>query len=202
MMITVNNFLQILDGLDLDIHVGQTVALVGASGCGKSTVTQLLQRFYNPEHGAVSIRKHPQITPLHAITYQNVLQKNLFLLLSIYAHDRMDPLHLGIRTWQYTMHDATSMCAPQLSPTKRLWPLPCTTIIMFQVYFDGVDIRDVNVKWLRQQIGLVSQEPILFSTTIAENIRYGREGVTMADIEKACIEANAHEFIRKLPKVK
>lgn len=49
---------------------------------------------------------------------------------------------------------------------------------------------------------MVSQEPVLFSTTIAENIRYGRGNVTMDEIEKAVKEANAYDFIMKLPQVK
>ena len=57
------------------------------------------------------------------------------------------------------------------------------------------------MKWLRQHIGVVSQEPILFDTTIAENIRYGLDGVTTDDIIRACKEANAHDFVTKLPKV-
>ena len=64
---------------------------------------------------------------------------------------------------------------------------------------DGVDICELNVHWLRQQIGVVSQEPILFATTIGENISYGRKGVTQEEIEKAAQNANAHSFIRKLP---
>jgi len=100
---------------------GQTVALVGASGCGKSTVVQLIQRFYDPLEGSVEI--------------------------------------------------------------------------------DSVDIRQLNVKWLRNKIGVVSQEPVLFAKTIAENIRYGRDGITQQDIEKAAIDANAHDFILELPNV-
>ncbi|XP_048754275.2 phosphatidylcholine translocator ABCB4-like isoform X2 [Ostrea edulis] len=109
----------ILQGIDLEVQRGQTVALVGSSGCGKSTIIQLLQRFYDPEEG--------------------------------------------------------------------------------QVCVDGVDICDLNVTWLRQQIGVVSQEPVLFATTIAENIRYGRMDVTQGEIEQAAKEANAHMFIKELP---
>ncbi|XP_059510600.1 ATP-dependent translocase ABCB1 isoform X1 [Stegostoma tigrinum] len=110
---------KILKGLNLKVLSGQTVALVGASGCGKSTIIQLLQRFYDPEEGEIIV--------------------------------------------------------------------------------DGHDIRTLNVKWLRQHIGIVSQEPILFATTIAENIRYGREDVTDAEIEQAAKEANALDFISMLP---
>ncbi|XP_071591272.1 ATP-dependent translocase ABCB1 isoform X2 [Heliangelus exortis] len=110
---------EILKGLNLKISSGQTVALVGGSGCGKSTTVQLIQRFYDPKEGTVTI--------------------------------------------------------------------------------DGQDIKTLNVRYLREIIGVVNQEPVLFATTIAENIRYGREDVTMAEIEKATKEANAYDFIMKLP---
>lgn len=57
------------------------------------------------------------------------------------------------------------------------------------------------MRWLRENMGIVSQEPVLFGTTIAENIRYGREDATDEDIEQAVREANAYEFISKLPEV-
>ena len=68
-----------------------------------------------------------------------------------------------------------------------------------QVLIDGRDAREYNLKWLREQMGIVSQEPNLFATTIAENIRYGREGVTQEEIEAAAKAANAHNFIMSLP---
>jgi ATP-binding cassette subfamily B (MDR/TAP) protein 1 len=69
------------------------------------------------------------------------------------------------------------------------------------VLIDGKRIKDLNVEWLRQQIGVVGQEPVLFDTSIAENIRLGSKEKTISkeDIERACIEANCHEFIDKLP---
>uniref|UniRef100_A0A8B9EE87 ATP binding cassette subfamily B member 4 n=1 Tax=Anser cygnoides TaxID=8845 RepID=A0A8B9EE87_ANSCY len=112
--------IQILKGLNLKVNCGQTVALVGGSGCGKSTTVQLIQRFYDPKEGTITI--------------------------------------------------------------------------------DGQDIKTLNVRYLREIIGVVNQEPGLFATTIAENIRYGREDVTMEEIEKATKEANAYDFIMKLPK--
>lgn len=111
---------KVLQGLSLNVNVGQTVALVGSSGCGKSTTVQLIQRFYDPEDGVICL--------------------------------------------------------------------------------DGQDIRTLNIQWLRQHIGLVSQEPVLFDTTIKENIMFGRDGCTDEDIMKAAKEANAHDFIMKLPK--
>ncbi|KAL5007363.1 hypothetical protein ScPMuIL_016169 [Solemya velum] len=110
---------KVLKNVSFQVSRGQTVALVGSSGCGKSTTVQLIQRFYDPEEG--------------------------------------------------------------------------------QITFDGHDIKNLNIKWLREHIGLVSQEPVLFGTTIAENIRYGRENVTKEEIEAACREANAHNFILELP---
>uniref|UniRef100_A0A8C7L9F5 ATP-binding cassette sub-family B member 5 n=1 Tax=Oncorhynchus kisutch TaxID=8019 RepID=A0A8C7L9F5_ONCKI len=110
---------KILQGVNLTVPRGKTIALVGASGCGKSTTIQLLQRFYDPDSGEITL--------------------------------------------------------------------------------DGRDIRTLNVKWLRENMGIVSQEPVLFGTTIAENIRYGREDATDEDIERAVREANAYDFISKLP---
>ncbi|CAF3463898.1 unnamed protein product [Rotaria sp. Silwood1] len=60
-------------------------------------------------------------------------------------------------------------------------------------------ITDCNVKQLRQKIGVVSQEPILFATSIYENIRFGKENATKAEIEEAARQANAHDFIMQLP---
>jgi len=60
---------------------------------------------------------------------------------------------------------------------------------------DGTDIRELDARWYRQQIGLVSQEPVLFSGTIKENIAYGVEDVTQEEIERAAQQANAHNFI-------
>uniref|UniRef100_A0A8C4JDL3 Phosphatidylcholine translocator ABCB4-like n=1 Tax=Dromaius novaehollandiae TaxID=8790 RepID=A0A8C4JDL3_DRONO len=110
---------KVLKGLNLKVNCGQTVALVGGSGCGKSTTVQLIQRFYDPKEGMITI--------------------------------------------------------------------------------DGQDIKTLNVRYLREIIGVVNQEPVLFATTIAENIRYGRENVTMEEIEKATKEANAYDFIMELP---
>eukprot|EP01133_Synstelium_polycarpum_P000374 gene374-436_t len=68
-----------------------------------------------------------------------------------------------------------------------------------QIFLDGEDIKRINVRALRQKIGLVSQEPVLFATSISENIRYGREDATREEIEEACRLANAHSFIAALP---
>nr|XP_010982971.1 ATP-binding cassette sub-family B member 5 [Camelus dromedarius] len=65
---------------------------------------------------------------------------------------------------------------------------------------DGNDIRTLNVQHYREHFGVVSQEPVLFGTTINNNIKYGRDGVTDEDIEKAAKEANAYDFIMEFPR--
>lgn len=67
------------------------------------------------------------------------------------------------------------------------------------VLIDGIDIRTYDPQWLRGQIGLVSQEPILFAQSVEENITYGSENCTRANIEKAARSANCHDFIVAIP---
>ncbi|CAN6572555.1 unnamed protein product [Malus baccata var. baccata] len=110
---------QIFRDLNLTIHSGKTVALVGESGSGKSTVVALLQRFYDPDSGHITL--------------------------------------------------------------------------------DGTELGKFNLKWLRQQMGLVGQEPVLFNDTIRANIAYGKDGdATEAEIIAASELANAHKFISSL----
>jgi ABC transporter fused permease/ATP-binding protein len=68
-----------------------------------------------------------------------------------------------------------------------------------RILVDGHDLRDLAPDGLRRRIGVVSQEPILFSSSVAENIRYGRAGATDAEIEAAARAANAHDFITRFP---
>lgn len=79
-----------------------------------------------------------------------------------------------------------------------------------RVLLDGLDLKDLNVRWLRGQIGLVAQEPVLFATSIRENVAHGLIGSrfnteTLSKEEReqliieACKKANAHEFIMNLP---
>ncbi|KAG8940248.1 GTPase-activating protein [Tulasnella sp. 424] len=76
------------------------------------------------------------------------------------------------------------------------------------VKLDGTDIKELNIKWLRQQVGLVQQEPCLFSTTIRNNVAHGLIGSRFENetedekfrrVQEACMKANAHSFIEKLP---
>ena len=108
----------VLDDFDLHIEPGETVALVGPSGGGKSTVAALLCRLYPPNSG--------------------------------------------------------------------------------QITLDGTPLAELDADWLRAQIGVVAQEPLLFATSVAENIRYGRPTATDAEVHAAAEAANADGFIRAL----
>ncbi|CAF4276815.1 unnamed protein product, partial [Adineta steineri] len=108
-----------LNNLKLIARANQTTALVGSSGCGKSTCVSLLLRYYEPSSGRIMI--------------------------------------------------------------------------------DGQSITDHKIKQFRQNIGVVSQEPILFGISIYENIRFGKLNAARAEIEHAAEQANAHKFIMKLP---
>ena len=74
--------------------------------------------------------------------------------------------------------------------------------LIWQITLDGRDIRELNIRWLRQQLGVVSQEPVLFEGTIAENVAMGGDGATRDDIVALAKQVNIHEFIMALPKVR
>ncbi|MCL6752342.1 ABC transporter ATP-binding protein/permease [Nostoc sp. CCCryo 231-06] len=109
----------VLKDISLLVSPGEAIALVGASGAGKTTFVNLLPRFYDPEVG--------------------------------------------------------------------------------QIFIDGVDIRDVKLHSLRRQIGIVPQETIMFSGTIAQNIAFGQKVFDMEAVKEAAKIANAHQFISQLP---
>ncbi|PNY14952.1 ABC transporter B family member 19-like protein, partial [Trifolium pratense] len=109
----------ILNSINLVFPSSKTLALVGASGGGKSTIFALIERFYDPIEGIITL--------------------------------------------------------------------------------DGHDLRTLQVKWLRDQIGMVGQEPILFATSILENVMMGKDDATKEEAISACIAADAHNFISKLP---
>ena len=115
--------IKVLEGLDVSVSPGETLALVGSSGSGKSTVISLIERFYQPSVGIITL--------------------------------------------------------------------------------DGQDIGQLNLKWLRSQIGYVPQEPVLLNTTIADNIRYGAlfRDVTDEEIVAVAKACNIHDFIESLPQV-
>ena len=114
-----NQDVEVLSNINLQIQKGQMIALVGPTGAGKTSIANLVARFYDVTDGEILI--------------------------------------------------------------------------------DGIDVRDVRQKSMRQQMGLVSQDPFIFSGTIAENIRFGKPDATMDEIIKAGELANVHAFADKLP---
>ncbi|KAL3285401.1 hypothetical protein HHI36_019505 [Cryptolaemus montrouzieri] len=68
-----------------------------------------------------------------------------------------------------------------------------------EILIDGREMKELNLRWLRSKIGVVGQEPALFATTIAENIRYGKSSATQEEIERAAEKAKIHKFIKSLP---
>jgi ABC-type multidrug transport system fused ATPase/permease subunit len=71
-----------------------------------------------------------------------------------------------------------------------------------EVLLDGQDLRTINLKWLRSNIGIVSQEPVLFFGSIEDNIRFGKSDATDEEVIAAAKMANAHDFIMQLPQVR
>lgn len=67
------------------------------------------------------------------------------------------------------------------------------------IYLDGTDIRTLDLQWLRQKVGLVSQEPALFNGTILDNLRLGKPNATLEEVRAACEIANAVDFVEKQP---
>jgi ABC-type multidrug transport system fused ATPase/permease subunit len=70
-----------------------------------------------------------------------------------------------------------------------------------EILLDGKDIKTLNVAWLRSHIGIVSQEPVLFTGSIEDNIRFGKQDATDEEVINAAKMANAHDFIMSLPDV-
>ncbi|CAM9402110.1 unnamed protein product, partial [Phaeothamnion confervicola] len=68
-----------------------------------------------------------------------------------------------------------------------------------RVTLDGVDLATLKPSWLRSAVGVVEQEPVLFSGTVGENIRFGRPNATDADVVRAAKEANCHDFVSAFP---
>lgn len=71
-----------------------------------------------------------------------------------------------------------------------------------QVLLDGKNIKSLNVAWLRSHIGVVSQEPVLFTGSIEDNIRFAKQDATDEEVQNAAKMANAHDFIMALPEVR
>ena len=68
-----------------------------------------------------------------------------------------------------------------------------------QILVGGNDAKSLDINWLRSNIGLVGQEPVLFDTTVATNISFGKEGATLEEIVQAARDANADGFVSEMP---
>lgn len=110
---------EILHGVNISVDKGQSVALVGPTGSGKTTIMNLLNRFYDVNSGKVT--------------------------------------------------------------------------------FDGTDVRDIQLTSLRNNVGIVLQDSVLFTGTVADNIRYGKPNASMDEVISAAKQANIHDFIETLP---
>jgi len=109
----------VLEDIDLDVAAGRTVALIGHTGSGKTTLTSLVPRFYDATTGRITV--------------------------------------------------------------------------------DGQDVRDVTLASLRSAIGVIAQDPFLFSATVRENIAFGSAGISDVEVERVSRLAQAHEFVERLP---
>lgn len=91
-----------------------------------------------------------------------------------------------------------------ISITRLSWRIDCCRFSFHkhQILLDGYPLNTLNIGHLRRHIGVVSQEPSLFTTTISENIAFGNENATQREIEAAAKMANAHDFILRFPKVR
>ena len=101
---------------------------------------------------------------------------------------------------------SVGICVPQVA--NLITSGKSTIIQLIERFYDpdrgvvelhGTDLKDVNIAYLRDKVGLVSQEPTLFDTSIADNIRYGKPDATQADVEDAARRANIHDSIMDFP---
>ncbi|CAG2103942.1 unnamed protein product [Medioppia subpectinata] len=155
---------KVLRGLSFDVQKGQTVALVGSSGCGKSTIIQLIQRFYDTDGGEVVLRG----------------------------------LSFDVQKGQTVALVGSSGCGKStiIQLIQRFYDTDGG-----EVSLDNNNIVNLNIPWLRRKLGIVSQEPVLFGYSIAENIAYGDNDrkVELNEIIRASEKANIHSFIKSLP---
>ena len=82
-----------------------------------------------------------------------------------------------------------------------MFAISMSPIVSIKVTLDGQDIRSLDRRWLRRQIGIVHKKPEFFNTSVADNIAYGKADSTLKEIVRAAKDTGAHEFIMDLPKV-
>lgn len=187
---------QILDDLSLHIEAGKVTAIIGPSGSGKSTVVGLVQRWYELDGTYAHQKPKSQVeeSPFDD---------------PIGSEDDDSGKSVMFKRKRRTEKQGDEKSVASKSDDKDEEPAslgPNTCIGTIQI--GEHDLRTVDVKWWRSQIGLVQQEPFLFSTTIYDNVTFGLCGTQyehlpkeekMKMVEVACREAYAEEFISGLP---
>jgi len=167
---------RVFDGLSLKIPAGQTAALIGSSGSGKTTVMSLLERFYDPTAATIDIGDG-EIIDVVVDTGKDKKKT------------AEDSIHFDLAT-ESAIFDVDGNDEKKDASHKND---DNGTILL-----DGVDIRDIDVRYLRSIIGMVGQEPVLFDATVAENIAFGKDDATREEIISAAKTAHAHGFISNL----
>lgn len=181
----------ILGGIDLHFEAGKVTAIVGPSGSGKSTVVGLVQRWYELL-GTTAVLNNTEKPAADdaAGDEEATKKKKWYQKRNAPAEDTNTPKTL----YDDKEHDKE----------VDLGPNTCTGAVKI----GGINLRDVDLKWWRAQIGLVQQEPFLFNDSLYNNIVFGLCGTQYQDlskeekmkmVEEACREAYAEEFISKLP---
>ncbi|ENI01964.1 hypothetical protein COCC4DRAFT_175713 [Bipolaris maydis ATCC 48331] len=190
----------ILQGLGLEFEAGKVTAIVGPSGSGKSTIVGLVQRWYDLLGTTASPTPHdlPVNSSATSITHTEPKQDETPKKSGWFKKRAVDEGKGQQKQETVVKDDKTKESEPNLGPNT------CTGTIKV----GGIDIRQIDAKWWRSQIGIVQQEPFLFNDTLYNNVAFGLTGTRYQDlpkeekmvmVEEACREAYAEEFISKLP---
>ncbi|HIE52962.1 MAG TPA: ABC transporter ATP-binding protein [Armatimonadetes bacterium] len=177
-----------------------------------------LWRFYGPVHSLVRMNERIQRAATSAERVFEILDTlpdvadapNAVELREVQGHIRFEHVSFAYQTGEEVLHDISfeiqpgemiGLVGPSGAGKSTLINLLCRFYDVQEgsIYVDGHDIREVTVKSLRRNIGVVLQEPFLFHGTIAENIAYGKPHAGREEIIAAAKAANAHEFIVKFP---
>ncbi|MHA2432328.1 MAG: ABC transporter ATP-binding protein [Candidatus Thorarchaeota archaeon] len=153
----------ILRNVDLHVKPGQVVALLGGTGSGKTSLINLIPRFYDvDDHGT--------------ITYEG----------RSYSVSKSGTVRIGD-----TLHK-------ERDGVVEIEGVKCQVQKPGSILVDGVDVRQYRIEHLRRSIGMVHQDPFLFSASIHENIAFGRPDASIEEVEEAAKAAMIHDFIKSL----